>query len=270
MISRILTLLTDLLESFLSVIPNVLGAILVFIIGWIVAKIFGGITGRILRSIGIDGLAAKLNEIEIVQQSNIKIIPSRLFSKIVYYILLLIFSIVAAEILQIEPVSQLILDILNYIPQLISAALVLVIGVLVADVIKNIVLTTTQSLGIPSAKIIGAFVFYFVLLMSIVTALTQIGIDTKFISTNLSVIIGGAVAAFALGYGLASKDTMSNFLASFYSKDRFVIGDVISVDGTKGEIIYMDNNSLTLQTEDSQVIIPLSMLSKGKIEIYNK
>ena len=183
--------------------------------------------------------------------------------------MLLIFSIISAEILQVEPVSQLVLDILNYIPLVISGALVLVIGVLVAEAIKNIVLTTTQSLGIPSAKIIGTFVFYFILLISIVTALTQIGIDTDFISTNLSVIIAGAVFAFAIGYGLASKDTMSNYLASFYSKDRFAIGDVISVNGVKGEVIFMDSNALTLQTENSKVIVPLSILSKGQVEIFS-
>lgn len=265
---RILTLLQDLLQKFLGVIPNVLGAIIVFLIGWMLAKIIAGIIKRVLSKIGLDKLAAQLNEIDIVQENNIKIVPSTLLSKIIYYILLLVFSIVAAEILQVEPVSQLVMDILNYIPLMISSALVLFIGIVVAEAIKNIVLTTTQSLGIPSAKMIGSFVFYFILLMSLMTALAQLGIDTDFIATNLSLIIAGAVGAFALGYGLASKDTMSNYLASFYSRNRFLIGDVISVNGTKGEIVFIDNNALTLQTENSRVIIPLSMLTKGEVEIF--
>ncbi len=270
MATRIITLLNDLLDRFLDVVPNVLGAILIFLLGWMIAKVIARVIKGVLGRIGIDQLAARLNEIDIIQQSNVRIVPSTLFSKLAYYILLLIFSIVAAEILQVEPVSELILKIIDFIPMIISGALVLVIGVVVAEAIKNIVLTTTQSLGIPSAKIIGSFVFYFVLLMSIITALTQVGIDTDFIATNLSIIIGGAVAAFALGYGLASKDTMANFLASFYSKDRFLIGDVISVSGVKGEIIFMDSNSLILQTETSRVIIPLSMLTNEKIEIFDQ
>ena len=181
---------------------------------------------------------------------------------------MLIFSIVAAEILQVEPVSQLVRDIINYIPLAISGALVLIVGIVIAEALKNIVLTTTESLGIPSAKIIGTFVFYFVLIMSIVTALSQVGIDTDFLATNLSIMIGGAVAAFALGYGLASKDTMANFLASFYSKNRFVIGDVITVDNVKGEIVHMDSNALTLQIEGARVVIPLSKLTNEKIEIH--
>lgn len=270
MTTRIFNLLNDLLDQFLGVIPNLLGAILIFIIGWIIAKVVARIIKTILKRIGIDQLAERLNDIDIVQQTNIKLVPSILFSKLVYYFLLLIFSIVAAEILQLEPVTDMVTKIIDYIPMAISGALVLVVGVVIAEALKNIVLTTTQSLGIPSAKIIGSFVFYFVLLMSIITALTQLGIDTNFIATNLSIIIGGGVAAFALGYGLASKDTMANFLASFYSKDRFAIGDVISVDDLKGEIIYMDSNALTLQTEDAKVIVPLSILTNEKIKIHNR
>ncbi len=269
MTERIFTLLNDLLDQFLGVIPNVLGAIVVFFIGWIISKIIARIIKRVLSTIGVDRLAEKLNDIDIVQQNNIKIVPSNVLSKLVYYLLMLIFSIVAAEILQVEPVSQLVRDLINYIPLAISGALVLIVGVVIAEGLKNIVLTTTQSLGIPSAKIIGTFVFYFVLIMSVVTALSQIGIDTDFLATNLSIIIGGAVAAFALGYGLASKDTMANFLASFYSKNRFLIGDVITVDGVKGEIIHMDSNALTLQTENTRVIVPLSRLTNEKIEIHN-
>ncbi len=268
MLERILTLLKDLFEQFASVVPNVLGAIIVFFIGWMIAKFIARIIKKAMSAIGIDNLAAQLNDIEIVQKTNVKVVPSTLLSKLAYYFLLLIFSIVSAEILQVAPVSQLVLDILNYLPLVISAALVLMIGIVVAEALKNIVLTTTQSLGIPSAKIIGSFVFYFILLISLVTALSQIGIDTNFLSTNLSVIIAGAVLAFAIGYGLASKDTMANYLASFYSKDRFIIGDVIKVNGVRGEIIHMDNNSLTLQSEESKVIIPLSILSKGQVEVF--
>ncbi|MEL6637907.1 MAG: mechanosensitive ion channel domain-containing protein [Bacteroidota bacterium] len=268
MTNRILNLLNDLLDQFLGVIPNVLGAIVVFFIGWIVSRIITRIIKRLLQTIGIDRLAERLNEIDIVQQNNIRVVPSHVLSRLVYYLLMLIFSIVAAEILQVEPVSQLVRDIINYIPLAISGALVLIVGIVIAEALKNIVLTTTESLGIPSAKIIGTFVFYFVLIMSIVTALSQVGIDTDFLATNLSIMIGGAVAAFALGYGLASKDTMANFLASFYSKNRFVIGDVITVDNVKGEIVHMDSNALTLQIEGARVVIPLSKLTNEKIEIH--
>ena len=104
--------------------------------------------------------------------------------------------------------------------------------------------------------------------MTVVTSLTQIGIDTDFISNNLSIIIAGCVFAFALGYGLASKDMMSNFLASFYSKEKIKIGDLVSIDNVKGEVIKIDGSSLTLLTANSKVIIPLSKLTSETLEVH--
>ncbi|NNE28273.1 MAG: mechanosensitive ion channel [Saprospiraceae bacterium] len=270
MLERALGILTDLWASFIGILPNIVGAIIVFFIGWIIAKILARVVRKVLSSIGLDKLAEKLNQIELVEKTKMKIVPSRIFSKIIYYILLLIFAIVAAEILQFEAVTNLVLDILNYIPNLIAAIIVLAIGLLLGDFIKNIVLTTMKSLGIPSAKIIASFVFYFIVLMTVVTALTQMGIDTDFISNNLTVILAGGVFAFGLGYGLASKNTMSNFLASFYTKDKFKIGDRITLDEVTGEIVSMDSSTLTILTGDSRrVIIPLHKLTHEKIEIHS-
>jgi len=263
-----LRILTNLLESFISTIPGIVGAIAIVIIGWIVAKIAAGIIRRMLVAVKIDALGDKLNEIEIVSNSNIKVVLSSLIAKVAYYFLLLIFWVAATDVLGVPAVSELMSNLINYVPQIISAVIVFAIGIFIAEFIKGIVLTACQSLGIPSAKLIAGFVFWFIFLTALVSALSQAGINTAFITSNLSVIIGGGVMAFALGYGLASKDMMANFLASFYSKDRFKLGDIIGIEGIKGTIIEIDNSSLTLQTDDKKVIIPLSKLTSEKIEVY--
>ena len=265
---KIIEILRALYNDFISVSPRILGAIVIFIVGYVIAKFLAYIIKRILGSIGIDKLAAKLNEIEFIEKSSIKIIPSVVFSKIVYYTLLLIFTILASEYLAIDAITGLVRDILAYIPNLIAALLVLIIGLLIAQFIQNILVTTLKSLGVPSAKFVGVFVFYFIFLMAVITALAQVGIDTDFISNNLSIIIGGCVFAFALGYGLASKDMMANFLASFYSKEKVKIGDILSVANVKGEVIKIDSASITLLTKNSNVVIPLSKLTSETFEIH--
>ena len=255
---KILEILNELYDNFMTAFPRILGAVVIFIVGWIIAKIVAFVIKRILSSIGVDKLAEKLNEIEFIEKSSFNIVPSALLSKIAYYILLLVFTIVSSEYLAIDAVTGLIRDIINYIPSLIAALLVLVIGLLIAQFIQNILLTTLKSLGVPSAKMISIFIFYFIFLMSVITALTQVGIDTDFISNNLSIIISGCVFAFALGYGLASKNMMANFLASFYSKEKIKIGDILTISNVKGEVIRIDSSSITLLTQNSNVIVPLS------------
>lgn len=269
-LDQILDILKQLLYNFADVVPNILGAFLVFLVGWIIAKIVATVVKKVLESIKIDQLAEQLNEIDFISNSNVKIIPSTVLSKLLYYVILLLFSIVATEILNVAPVSKLVSDILLYIPNVFAAMIVLFIGLLLADFIKGIVQTATQSMGIPSFKLIGSVVFYFIFIMTIITAIKQMGIEADFIETNLSYIIGGGVFAFALGYGLASKETMANFLASYYSKDKLRVGETVAVNGFKGEIIEMNSTSMILRSEDKRkIIIPLSKLTAESIEVFD-
>ncbi len=263
-------ILTQLITQFALILPRLLAAIIVFFIGWIAAKTVANVIGKILIKSGIDGIAAKLNDIDIVQKFNIKVELSRIVAKLLYYIILLVFMIAATDILAMPAISQLVSDIINYVPQLISAAIVLMLGVMLGDFIKSIVLTTCKSLGIPSGNIIANVVFYFIFLNAIVSALSQAKIDTGFIKNNLTVLLGAIAGAFALGYGLASRDLMSSFLASFYHRDRYDIGDIITIDGVTGEIVELDNAAITLQTDGKRVVIPSSKLHTEKVELHDQ
>jgi hypothetical protein len=244
-------------------------ALAVIIIGSFLAKTATNVVQKLLAKIGVDGIADKLNEIDFVQKFNFKIELSKTIAKTLYYLIMLICITVAAEILAMPAISALITDIINYFPLLISAGIVLIVGTMLADFLKSIVATTCASLGIASGKIIANIVFYFIFLNVIVSALSQAKIDTDFIKNNFTVLIGSFAGAFALGYGLASKDMMSSILASFFHRDRFDIGDIITIEGVTGEIVEMDNTSIILQTDGKRVIIPSSKLHSEKIELHD-
>lgn len=263
-----MTLLEDLLRQLKGFLPNLVFALAILIIGWIVAKIVARIIKKILKAIKIDVLADRLNDIDIVQQTNIKILPSNIISKTVYYLLMLITYVVATEQLGVQAVTDLLKDFINYLPNLLVATVFFIIGLLIADAIRGAVLTACQSLGIPSAKIIATVVFYFIFLSVTMSALDQAGVSTDFIKSNLMIVIAGAVGAFAFGYGLASKGMMANLLASFYTKGKFAIGDTISIDDSKGEIVEMDNTSFVIKTDQTKVVFPLSKLAEKGVEIH--
>lgn len=263
------TLLTQ-LNELVKILPNLAMAVAIFLIGWIIASIVAKILKRVLKKVGIDKLAQRLENIDIIQRSGIKIIPSILLSKVVYYLLLFIFLITATEFLGMEAISDLMTSIMNYLPKLFSALLVFLIGIFVADFLKNIILTACKSLGIPAADLIANIVFYFVFLNVIMITLSQADLKTDFMETNISIILGGIIFAFAIGYGFASRGMMANLLASFYNKERIKMGDQISVNGYKGKVVDIDNHTFTLMTDESKVILPLSKLNTEAIEIYSK
>jgi Conserved TM helix/Mechanosensitive ion channel len=262
-----LEILRSLLLKFTSTIPNIVGAIVIAIIGMILARAISKLVERLLVAVNIDKLAEKLSDIDVIQDNNINLKPSTIISQIIYYLLLLIFLIMATDILQMSVVSQLIKDLISYIPSLVTAMLLIIIGLVIANVLKNIVVSVCKSIGIPSSNLIGNFIFYFVFLTALITALSQAKIDTDFIKNNISILLGGGVAAFAIGYGLASKDMMSNFLASFYSRRHFSVGDTVKIGETIGKIVYADNSCVKIQSAEKLVIIPLHKLMKEDVEI---
>lgn len=263
-----LKIVQELVLNFAAFADNMLGALAVVLIGWLVARLVAKFVQKVLKTIGIDKLAERLNEIEIVHKSNLRLVPSILLSKILYYVLFFIFIIAATDVLGMQAVTVLMGNLLNYIPKLLSALLVFVVGILVCDFLKKMVLTACQSLGIPAAATIANIVFYFLFLNVIMITLSQAGIDTEFIQDNISIILAGVVFAFALGYGFASRQIVANFLSSLYNKDAIKIGDIIGMEDVKGKVIEIDNNSFTLQTGDRKIIIPLSKLTSEKIEIF--
>ena len=265
----ITAIFTDLIQGFASAIPGILGAIVIFIIGFIVSKILRKVIRTALEKIQVDKISEKLNEIEVVDKSNVKIKISTLFSTVVYYFSLLFFTLAATEVLGMPVVSDLVKSVFTFLPNVVAAVIVLLVGILIADAVKGIVTTACESLGIPSGRLIGNLIFYFLLINIIILALSQAGINTDFLSQNLSILIGGIAMAFAIGYGFASKDVVSNFLASYYSNSIVKVGDKIGIDGVTGIVDDVSKSNIVIRTENSKVIFPLNRVTTEKIEIYD-
>ncbi|NNE26980.1 MAG: mechanosensitive ion channel [Saprospiraceae bacterium] len=262
--------LQELITKFVSGVPNFVMAVVVALVGIIVSKIVSKIVKKFLIKIKIDKLGDKLNEIEFIEKSNFTIKLSTVFSKVVYYFLVLFFLVAASDVLKMPAVSNLVIGIFNLIPHLIVAGIILILGTLLADAIRGISQTGMESLGIPSARMIANFVFYFLFINVVISAMTQAKINTEFLAQNISLIIGGLVLAVAIGYGLASKESMANFLASYYSRGKFEVGDTITIDDTTGRVVSMDKSCVTIVNEAGhKVIFPLSKISQSKIEIHN-
>jgi hypothetical protein len=266
----IVKIVEEVFLRFASAAPNVIGAIVVLLVGWLVAKVVSKALSKLLAAIKIDRYADKINETEFATKSGLRLHISQFLAKLVYWVLMLVFIMMATEVLGMEIISNMVGDLIAYLPRLLSALVLFILGIYLAEFIKNIVLAACTALGIPSAKIIATFIFYLVFLTLTISAMAQASIDTALITSNLTVILGGVILAFAIGYGFASRDTMANFIASFYSKSKVKVGDVISIDGSKGRVVAMDSASITLQTETKLIIVPLKKLTSETVEIFIK
>lgn len=255
------------IDKFVLGIPNFLMAMLLAIVGYMIAKFVSKMIKKILVTLKVDKFGDMFNNIDVISKNKIGIKISEIVSKFFYYVLFMIFLIAATDVLQMEALSNLVKSIIEFIPNLVVAMAILIIGILIADKLRAMIQTTCESLGIPSGKVIASFVFYFVFITIFIMALSQAKIDTNFMAQNISIIIAGVVLAFSIGYGFASKELVSNYIAAFSTKGKYNIGDVLTIGEIKGTVEAIDRTSIVLSVDGDQIIIPLKKLLNENIRI---
>jgi hypothetical protein len=264
----LLATFNDMIRSFMTFFYSLIGAILILLIGWGVAKMVAAVTKKMLEQVGADRIGDKLNEIDAIKGLKLEIKLSSIISKILYYFILIFMLRPAADTLGVPAISDMVKLLVEFIPKLISSALMLFAGIFLADALKNFVVKLCKSFNIAAGKLIGTAIFFFLLIIFVIQSVAQVGINTSLLESSFNLLVGGIILAFAIGYGFASKEILLNIISSFYSKDRYKEGQTIEIDGIKGEIIAMDNTTITLKTGDSKTIFPLQVMQSKTVIVF--
>lgn len=261
--------LTKMIGQLTSFVPKLILAILVYFIGLLIAKVVRYIILKVLKKIEIDNLGEKINEIDFIKKFKIEVVLSKIISSVLYYFILMIFISAATETLGVKVITDLVASMINMIPKIIAAMILLLVGLLVADGMQKTVVVACKSLNISSGKLIGNIVFFFLLIITIIAALGQAGINTTLLETSFTIIIAGIIFAFSFGYGMASKDVLANMLSSFYSKSKYKQGQTIEIEGVKGVISSVDQTSIVVDTGNSKTVFPLNILQTQKVVFFD-
>lgn len=249
------------------VFPKIIGAIIILLLGWLVIKIALFILGRILKLAKVDMLNDRINGMDVASKGDFKIDVAKIVLGFVKWLLILVFLIVAADILNWQIISVEIGNLLHYLPRFFSALALLTIGFYIGNFVKNTVKRLFDSLEFGGSNLVSNLLFYIIVIFMSVTALNQAGVDTTIITNNITMIMGSFLLAFALGVGLGSREVIADILRSFYTRKTYAVGDKIVIGDDAGTIEAIDNNSLTLVTKTGKFVIPIKDVVSQKVEI---
>jgi small-conductance mechanosensitive channel len=124
-------------------------------------------------------------------------------------------------------------------------------------------------MGLGGGKVLASVLFGVIVLLSSITALNMAGIDTTLITSNLVIVVAGVLLAFAIAYGFAARDVLTNILGSYYGKDRFSVGMRVRIGNDEGVIEKIDSVSIAIRTADRLVLIPTRQLVTERIEVLD-
>lgn len=256
------------IEKIVSALPTIFWTLIIFVLGWLIAKFVSYAISKVLKLMKFNQIANRINADDYLRKANISLSPSQLVGKFVYYIILLLVFITASETLGWHAVSSEISKLIAFLPRLFIAIVIFIFGVYVSALIRDIIAGATSSLGISTGKMIASFVFYLIVITISLTALSQAGIDTTIITSNVLLILGAVLISAAISYGFASRDVLSNILAGFYSRKLYQKGMQIEVDQTVGIVENISTTGIAIRDKNGDLtIVPTSTLIKHKVKI---
>ena len=200
----VLTFFQSLVETVGGYLPNVVGAVLLILIGWMVAKLLRGLATKLLRVFGIVALGEKIKFNETLKKIGIAKNLDEIIGGIIYYIVFLVFLVSASEVLGLKVVLDTLNRFIAYLPHVLGAFLILVIALYLAKVIKDAVASTLSNLNIAYAGALSSFLEVLIIGFGIMMALTELGLDMTVFTANITVIIAGVVFSIALSIPIFS------------------------------------------------------------------
>ena len=216
----LLTSLAGALALFLSGIPRVIGFLLILLIGWFIASAVAKLVATLLRTVKFNDLAQRSGFSVFVQKMGLHTDASGALATIAKWFVRLIVLVVAFDALGLPAVSQVLQQFLAWIPNLVVALVVLVIGGLLATALANLVRGATGQAGLGNPDLLANIARIAVWAFTIVVAVNQIGIATTLINTLFMGFVGALALALGLAFGLGGRDTAGQLVQGWYQRGR--------------------------------------------------
>ena len=206
MIEVLLESLKEVWGSFIGFLPTLIAALIVFIVGWLIAVFVAKLINKLIKVIKLDLLLAKIGFEKALSKAKIKLDSAKFFEELVKWFLIIVFLMTAVDILGLTQVTLFLQSILYYIPSVIVAAIILLTAAIVSKFMQKLVKASADAAGLQSSSTIGGIVKWAILIFGFVIALTQLGIATTLIQTIVMGIIAMIAIAGGLAFGLGGKN----------------------------------------------------------------
>jgi hypothetical protein len=210
--------LQSLWQGFLLFLPKLIGALIVFIIGWFVALAVGKLVAEILKRIKLDRFFEKTGWKEAFEKAEIKVTVSEFIGEIFKWILIIVFLLAAVEILGLVQFAEFLKKIVLWLPNVIVAVAIFVVAIIVADVLEKLIKASVKKMEVGYAGFFGALVKGAVYTFATLAILLQLGVTPQIVNALIFGLIGTISLALGLAFGLGGKDAAAKFIEEIRKK----------------------------------------------------
>jgi hypothetical protein len=245
---------SEFFETMAAYLPSLLGAILILVLGWFVARLLragtrrlGDTANRLLTRVASTGFLASFH----VSSGVVRIAAS-----MVFWVTMLLFITAATRVAGLDAFSVWLDRIVVYVPHLVAGAVIILVGYLISLVIRDVVAAALASANIAQSALIGALTQWAVLLAAVIIGVEQLGVDVTILVIIAATVIAGVLGAMALAFGLGARDLVANLVAAHHARRHLLPGQRIAWAGNEGEILEISATAIVIATEGGRTLIP--------------
>ncbi len=201
-------------------IPLLIGAIIIFVVGWLAAKLSKSIISKLLSKLQLDRTSEKTGLREFLQKGNVTQQPSEIVGSLTYWFIMLLTLVASLDALGLPIASDILNEIFLYIPNVIAAVLVLILGIFLGSLLSTFIQTAVANAGFSNPESMGNIALYAVIFFSGTIALSQLGVGSEIVTAAFILAFGGFSLACGLAFGLGGKDVAAEYLQKWLQKDK--------------------------------------------------
>ena len=206
--------------KIMAFLPNLLGGVIIFALGWLLARVLKFAAVKLLRLVRLDVAGEKTGLTAFLQKGDIKKTPSEIVGNLIYWFIMILVLIASLDALGLPIVSDILNDVFLYIPNVIAAIIVLILGILFGNLLSAIVRTAASNAGLAAAEGLAKTALYAVIFFSGTVALIQLGIGEEIVTSAFVTALGAAALALALAFGLGGRDIAAEYLKKWLAEAK--------------------------------------------------
>lgn len=258
----------DLSQQIVQYFPQLLGTATLLLLGWILAKALALSSRKLVE--GLDALFARLVHHEGIQRERIQRSYALIISKLVFWVVMVFFMAVGANVLGWDLFSGWLDSIVAYLPGLVTGLLIILAGILISSLARSGIQSATARAAPEQSLMMARAAQVLIIFSSVIIGVEQIGLNIGFLSSLIVVVIAVLLAGAALAFSLGARQLVANIIGVQYSRRHCQLGDVIRIGGVEGEIIEFAATGIVVVTGEGRAIIPASTFQEEVCHVLAK
>ncbi|MDX1435687.1 MAG: mechanosensitive ion channel [Anaerolineales bacterium] len=246
------------IQSSLSTwLPALLGALLLLLFGWVIARISQAVIARLFARLGLDRLAERSGIIGGLDSLGIQSPLSYILARLIYWLILIFFILLALGALGLtDVVTNALNGFFAFLPRLVVATTIFLVGAFIARVVGDAIGAVADRSEMPSGRVLGQAVRYSLLLVVTILALDELGVQTTILTTIIIITIAALALGLAMAFGLGNRQVAHGIMAGFHAREEFKPGQDLTVGEHSGRLVRIGATKALIDTGDGTISIP--------------